>query len=73
MIYNENFQKVYLHIPYLDRKKALELGCLWDQKFKKWYISNQNNKKFKLCISLWNKKQPFTIIRGKIHLIQFSE
>ena len=46
--------RVYLNVPYPDRKRAKSLGCLWDPHEKKWYCM-ENNTHLDSCLKLWKR------------------
>jgi len=44
----DNFNKIYLNVPYKDKDDAKSKGAMWNVQKKKWYILDNNNNKEEL-------------------------
>ncbi|STX81319.1 DNA primase TraC [Legionella busanensis] len=34
--------RFYLEVPFSEKEEAKDLGCLWDPRQKRWYLSEEN-------------------------------
>ena len=65
---------VYLHVPYLEKDRAKELGCKWDSSKKQWF-SAPHNKNLLDCIELWGSDKEDSMVNtfSNEQIAQYSE
>ena len=60
--------RVYLNIPYSERKEAIELKCRWDPFRKLWFCidSDRGKNNVSECIKKWNNPEPYKILYNRV-------